>query len=119
MPSVIGYANLLQQGKLNQAFISSPQYNKIRRLLDDLVDEEIELAKDKNAIPKVDTAADKLMDEIQKLLKVSDLKGTMEMVTTAITACKGDRKWKADLSKELHSRLTSAIDILMVNAKSY
>lgn len=109
MPSVIGYANLLQQGKLNQAFISSPQYNKVRRLMDDWFDEDLAIS----------TVADNCMDEIHKLLKVSDLKGTMDMVTTAITACKADRKWKADLSKEVHSRLTSAINVLMVNAKSY
>lgn len=77
--------------------------------MDDWFDEDLTIS----------TVADNCMDEIHKLLKVSDLKGTMDMVTTAITACKADRKWKADLSKEVHSRLTSAINVLMVNAKSY
>ena len=117
MPSIIGYANLLQHGKLNQVVSSNPHYNRLRRVLDNLVDEEIELAKDENAVPKVNTAADKMMKEIYNLLKVFNLHDTIELVTTAINACKGDRRWKADLSKELHSRLTSAFDALMASAK--
>lgn len=109
MPSVIGYANLLQQGKLTNAYVSSPQYIKVRRLLDDCLDKDYTVV----------ATADRCLDEFHKLLKVSSLKDTIELITIAITVCNGDSKWKSDLTKEIHSRLVSVIDILMVNAKSY
>lgn len=107
MPSTIGYANLMQQKKLTQAYISSPQYNRVRRIMDELPEESLS------------TAADKIMNEIDSLLRVSTLKDTIEIVTTAITACNADSKWKSDISKEIHARLASVIDQLMINSKSY
>lgn len=108
MPSIIGYANLMQQKKFTKAFISSPQYNRVRRLMDELPDESL------------NTAADKIITEINTLLAASfRLNDAIEVVTTAITACDADSKWKSDISKEVHSRLLSVIDILMINSKSY
>ena len=116
MPSIIGYANLAQSSRFNRAYISSPRYLKVRRLMDDLIGSD---PKDVSKYTPAPEAADQLMNEISDLLKVSELKDTMELIATAITSCNGDSKWKSDLSKELHLRLTSAIDILMVNSKSY
>lgn len=107
MPSIIGYANLAQSSKFNKAYISTPEYNRVRRLTGDLAEEPIS------------PAADKIMLQVDSLLKVYNLKDTLEIITTAIIASSPDAKWQSDICKELHSRLQSSIDILKAPMKSY
>lgn len=106
MPSIIGYANLARSSKVNRTYLSTPEYNRLRHLLEDKAEEPIS------------KIADAVMIELDKLIKKTTFSESLELITNAIISTAPDSKWSADLSKEIYDRLLKSIDILKTPIRS-